>query len=371
MLRPGFLLLSVVAMLACSKKTLAAGEASSVPKRGLPERGSVEPAAAGPDVVKDAAPATATSHGVPLVPLAKGETLRIKGLETVPLEVTVPPRYKLRMEGPGEDIGPEGHLEGPDYVDIVISQPGEEGFFPLSEQRKALGKAYPGVSIIRGEELAHGFVVIYEGRDSESRAEFGAIASRPDLGVRCAAMFLHRLSEAERCAAVCLSLRAAKRPTLALSSLPPLSPLAEGKPVRIKGLKTQPLAMTVPPKFKLRLGPSVGPEGPDANFEGPKDLKIVVHPPREGRFPTLSEQREELTKNHPSVTVVRADETPEGFLVIALGASGVGDERYDVVLSRPGLNVLCRAYTGGDKLSDAELLASACLSLRAASDGTP
>ena len=34
-------------------------------------------------------------------------------------------------------------------------------------------------------------------------------------------------------------------------------------------------------------------------------------------------------------------------------------------------NVLCNGYTGRDKLSEAELLASACLSLHAASDEAP
>jgi hypothetical protein len=127
----------------------------------------------------------------------------------------------------------------------------------------------------------------------------------------------------------------------------------------------------VPPKYKFRLGPEVGSEGPDANFEGPKESSIVVAPPKGEKFLTLSEQREDLTKISPSTMIVRADQNSDGFLLIELHASGVGDERYGVILSRPGLNVLCNGYTGRDSLSEAELLASACLSLHAASDEAP
>jgi len=61
-----------------------------------------------------------------------------------------------------------------------------------------------------------------------------------------------------------------------LSAQPPLSPLAESKRVQIKGLKTKPLTITVPPRYKFRLGPEVGPEGPDACFEGPHESSITA-----------------------------------------------------------------------------------------------
>jgi hypothetical protein len=92
--------------------------------------------------------------------------------------------------------------------------------------------------------------------------------------------------------------------------------------------------------------------------------------PREWQSLTLSEERDRILKEHPSATVVRADEIPDGFLLIALGSWSGGEYEYDVTVARRGLNVICGA-TSQKKLSDAELLASACLSLHAASDDAP
>jgi hypothetical protein len=145
--------------------------------------------------------------------------------------------------------------------------------------------------------------------------------------------------------------------------------------VRIEGLKTVPLVIIAPPKFKYRLGQSVGPEGPDAELEGPREMSITVGPVKlgkspmaKGKFISLAEVQKELFEDYPSATVVRADQMPEGFLLIALHASGIGDECYSVILSRPDLKVLCQGSSKA-RLADAELLASACLTLRAAASG--
>jgi hypothetical protein len=365
--------LSLVAMLshACRTKDVDAGAASSVAKPSLPEHGRVEhDAGPAPDAGRGGAPATATSP-LPFAPLTNGKTVRINGLDIAPLQVTVPSKFKFKMEGPGEDFGDRAHLKGPDGVDIDIAPPDDGRFLTLSEQREALeGLTYPA-AILRTQELSPGFVVIFEGRGiATSESEFGAFVSLPSLGVCCDADFLHSLADAELSVAICLSLRSAKRAAIDLSALPPLGPLAQGKRVRIEGMKTVPLAMTVPPNFTFRLGPSVSPEGPDAEFRGPKDTMIGVRLPREWQSLALSKERERMLKAHPSVTVVRADETPEGFVLIGLGSWTGGEYEYDVTVSKRRLNVICSA-TPRKKLSDVELLASACLSLHAASDDGP
>jgi len=372
MTRSGMVALSLIAMLAhaCRKKDVDAGAASPVAKPSLPEHGRIEcdPARA-PDASTGETPATTTL--LPFAPLAKGKTVRINGLDIAPLQVTVPSTFKFKMEGPGEDFGDRAHLKGPSEVDIEIFPPDDGRFIGLSEYRQFLeGGTYP-CSIIRTQELSPGFVVIFEGRGiTTSEPDFGAFVSLPNLGVECDSMFLHSVLDAELAVAVCLSLRPAKRAAIDLSALPPLGPLTEGKRVRIEGMKTVPLAMTVPQKFKYRLGFSVSPEGPNAEFRGPKETMIEVGLPREWQFLTLSEERARMLKEHPSATVERADETPEGFLLIALGSWSGGEYEYNVTVSRRSLNVICSA-TPQKKLSDVELLASACLSLHAASDDGP
>jgi hypothetical protein len=319
---------------------------------------SPEPARAGDAGSRSAAP---------LVPLAMGKTMRIRGLDVVPLEATVPPNFKFGMEGPGEDFGDSAHLAGPDSVDVEIAPPDDGKFFSLAQQRKFLKDVSRPVSLVREQALPSGFAVVYEDKDAESKPEFGAIVSLPNLGVVCSAIFLHSLEDAELCVSICLSLRLAKRPEVNLSAVPPLTPLTDGQRVRIEGLKTVPLAITVPPKYKYRLGPSVTPWGPDAEFDGPGHTLIVVGPPRDWKFSTLSEQREQIRREHPSVTVVRADESPDGFVLIGLGSWTGGEYEYDVTVSRPLLKVVCGA-TPQKKLSNVERLASACLSLHAASD---
>ena len=372
MIRSGMVALLLLALLgpACRKKDADDGAASSVAKPSLPELGRIEHDAGHAQDASTGETLAATTPR-PFVPLAKGKTVRITGLDIAPLEVNVPSRVKFKMEGPGEDFGSHAHLEGPTGVDIEVFPPDDGEFLGLSEQRQLLeGGPYPQ-TIIRTQELSPGFVVIYQGRAiTTSEPDFGASVSLPNLGVYCDTIFLHSLLDAELAVSVCLSLRPAKRAAIDLSALPPLGPLTKGKRVRIEGMKTVPMAMTVPPKFKYRLGYSVSPEGPNAEFRGPKDTMIEVGLPREWQSLTLSEERDRILKEHPSVMVVRADELPDGFLLIALGSWSGGEYEYDVTVARRGLNVICGA-TPQKKLSDAELLASACLSLHASSEDAP
>jgi hypothetical protein len=165
---------------------------------GLWATPSPEPARAGDAGGRSAAP---------LVPLATGKTMRIRGLDVVPLEATVPPNFRFRMEGPGEDFGDSAHLAGPDSVDVEIAPPDDGKFFSLAQQRKFLKDASRAVSIVREQALPSGFAVVYEDKDAESKPEFAAIVSLPNLGVVCSAIFLHSLEDAELCVSICLSLR--------------------------------------------------------------------------------------------------------------------------------------------------------------------
>lgn len=319
--------------------------------------------------VRPPASAATEAKVPPLAALTQGKTLRVKGLETVPLEITAPPKFKFRMDEGGEDFAPRGHVEGPGQIDIEISLP-EGGFLSFSKQRRILEEKDRPTSILRAEETPEGFLMVYRDRDSEGAAEFGAIVSRPHLGVRCDAMFLKHLTDAELAASVCLSLRARARPVANLPAQPPLSPLTDGNLVHIKGLKAGPLDITVPRKLKFRLGHSVSSDGPDANFDSGLELKIVVGPPRHEKFLTLAEQRDLLIKDNPSTSFVRSDQNEAGFLLITQQTTSGFGEGYSVIVSRPALQVECTT-PAVQKLAEAETLASACLSLQSPAREAP
>ena len=147
-------------------------------------------------------------------------------------------------------------------------------------------------------------------------------------------------------------------------ALPPLTPFADGKRVRIKPLEDgiEALEIAVPPNFKLRY--EGGEElAPSAHLIGP-DLKIVVGPPEAGIFTLKQEMTIALNSEKP-VTFFRAEETEEGFLLVDRDWLFGDDPLYNAKVSRPKLKVECWA-TELEKLSDAELAASICVTLRAA-----
>ena len=65
------------------------------------------------------------------------------------------------------------------------------------------------------------------------------------------------------------------------------------------------------------------------------------------------------------MTFVRADESEDGYLVIQKHDMTAVGTVFGAFVSRPGLKVICSQYQM-KSLADAELAASVCLSLRAA-----
>jgi hypothetical protein len=152
--------------------------------------------------------------------------------------------------------------------------------------------------------------------------------------------------------------------TTAAPPLAPLAPLANGRRVRIRKLEedVEAFEILVPPGFKLHF------EGneelaPSAHLVGP-DMEIVIEEPESG-FYTLAEDTDMIVRSDAEATLLRAVETVDGHMIIDRNNfSGVG-RRYDAIVSRPKLKVTCVA-TGLEKLSDAELAATVCLTLRPA-----
>jgi len=315
-------------------------------------------------VLASGVPATAPDS---LLPLTEGKTLKIRGLETVPLEVTAPPKFKFFMDSGGEDYGPRGHLEGPGGLDIQLEQPDQ--FFSLAKQREYLHDANPVTVVLRGEETSDGYLVLYEARRPQSEkqygsAQYGAIVSRPKLRVTCSIDWLERRSDAELAARLCLSLRATPRPVVDLSRLAPLSPLEKGNEVQMAAFEPIPLAITMPPNFKFDTGPASKRRRPRGIFDGPKGVRLWVERPVEAKWATMAERRALLVEKNASVDFVRAEQTADGYLLIYLQTISSAGESYEVFVSRPALNVTCEVG-GIQKLADAERLAAACLSLRA------
>ena len=147
-------------------------------------------------------------------------------------------------------------------------------------------------------------------------------------------------------------------------ALPPLAPFADGKRVRIKPLEDgiKALEITVPPNFKLKY--EGGEEmAPSAHLVGP-DLEIEVAQPEAGFF-TLKERMKTAMNSERPPTFFRAEETEDGFLLVERNWLTGDHPLYIAVVSRPKLKVECVA-AGLEKLSDADLVASICLTLRAA-----
>ena len=147
-------------------------------------------------------------------------------------------------------------------------------------------------------------------------------------------------------------------------ALPPLTPFADGKRVRIKPLEDgiEALEITAPQNFKLKY--KGGEElAPSAHLVGP-GLEIVVGPPEAG-FAPLTEEEKMLMNAERKPTFSRSEETEDGFLLVYRDWL-VGDHPlFNATVSRSKLKVECWA-TGLEKLSDADLAASICLTLQGA-----
>jgi len=121
-------------------------------------------------------------------------------------------------------------------------------------------------------------------------------------------------------------------------ALPPLTPFADGKRLRIKPLEDgiEALEIAVPPNFKLKY--EGGEElAPSAHLIGP-DLKIVVGPPEAG-FSPLTEEEKMLMNAERKPTFSRSEESEDGFLLVYRDWL-VGDHPlFNATVSRPKLKV--------------------------------
>jgi hypothetical protein len=142
----------------------------------------------------------------PLRPLATGKRLRITKLDDriAPLEIVVPPGFKLHFEG-GEELAPSAHLVGPD-VEIIVSPP-EAGFFSLADRVTRIAQSDPAAQFIRAAEDTEGFLLVDRNDLTDRNKPYDTIVSRPKLKVHCEAFGLRNLSDAELVASVCLTLR--------------------------------------------------------------------------------------------------------------------------------------------------------------------
>jgi hypothetical protein len=147
------------------------------------------------------------------------------------------------------------------------------------------------------------------------------------------------------------------------SASSPLTPLAEGKRIRITKLyEIKPLEIVVPPDVKLKMTFMDSDDIlPRANLIG-GGLAIEVLRPEEG-FSTFADDM----KMHRSgnATFVRAYEDEGGYLLLQKYQKTAAGAVFGIFVSRPQLKVTCRQFDM-KSLADAELAASVCLSLRSA-----
>lgn len=142
-----------------------------------------------------------------LSPLTVGRRLRIKKLgdDLRELEIVAPPAFKLRFEG-GDELPPSAHLVGLD-LDITVREP-EAGFFPLSQAMAMIRRSDATATFIRTEESTEGFLLIDRNEITDKDRPYDAEVSRPKLGVHCWSTRLKNVADAERVAAICLTLQA-------------------------------------------------------------------------------------------------------------------------------------------------------------------
>jgi hypothetical protein len=150
----------------------------------------------------DASSAQAPAPPSPLQPLAEGKRVRINKLWGPPVEITVPPDFKLRMEG-GVESNPEANLEGPEWS-VVVLHP-EAGFFTLKQEKDILIRSDPLTKVILERETADGFVLIDQ-NSIDGPSKYSATVSRRALDVECGAWGLNSLADAEKAASICLTL---------------------------------------------------------------------------------------------------------------------------------------------------------------------
>lgn len=151
----------------------------------------------------------------PVVPPAGSKRLRLEGVGDADpersgrpgrsLEITVPARFVLEMHG--RDARPSAHLEGGGLALVVEAR--KTGFATLTEAEATVSAADPKATFIRADETRDGYVLVYREAVPGTGPRFGVVVSQPRLRVDCSARSLAHLSDAERVASICLTLRAA------------------------------------------------------------------------------------------------------------------------------------------------------------------
>jgi len=206
----------LVGLVACNRADHGApsGGDAAVAKR--PVAAASPAAVASPAASPSKARPDAAADNAPMVPLAGGKRLRLEGVGgTDPdtpgdgppsLEITVPPKFALKMHSSDDEL-PSAHLKG-GGLELVVQAP-EAGFATLSETEASLRSADPKATFVHGDETPDGHVLVYRAAVPGIGPRFGVVVSRPRLKVNCGANALAHLSDAERVAAICLTLRAA------------------------------------------------------------------------------------------------------------------------------------------------------------------
>jgi len=142
-----------------------------------------------------------------ILPLANGKVLRLKNIgnhETV-LEITVPPNSKMKMRASEESL-PSAHITSAG-LEIVVEDP-EAGFATLTDEKAMIKRGDGTVTFLRDEETADGYLLIHRGTSPGLGPRYNVAVARPKLRVVCGAYELERIEDAERAAAICLTLRA-------------------------------------------------------------------------------------------------------------------------------------------------------------------
>lgn len=181
----------------CTKK-----EPANQPPRAAPSLPSSPTANVPPRL--DASLTQAPAPPSPLQPLAEGKRVRITKLEVDPLEITVPPDFRLRMQG-GEESAPVAYLEGPEFK-VSVDEP-EGGSLSLKTARETFARSYPTSSNIVTAETMDGYLLV-DWLTFGGRLQYVTYLSLPKLRVQCDAHELETMEQANLAASICLSLRA-------------------------------------------------------------------------------------------------------------------------------------------------------------------
>ena len=200
----------VLVGLACSRANRLA------PSEGAPATAPVSPPPASRTTPSVDARPDAKAEPAEIVPLAAGSRLRLEGIggtdsggsgdDPPVLEITVPPKFKLKMHSSDDEL-PSAHLKG-GGLEVVVEAP-EAGFTTLAETEASLSGADRGATFIHAAETPDGHLLVYQSTVPGIGPRFGVVVSRPRLKVHCGAHALTQLPQAERAASICLTLRVA------------------------------------------------------------------------------------------------------------------------------------------------------------------